>query len=304
MKPIEKHVKINIKRNFEIQKNQHVKFTKMNHIIEVQHMLKKPTSPGIKKLNKNEYVNLESGEVLEFNHIENRSESYTSLRKTFKKLMYLINNNFTGSDNELFITLTYKKNMTDPDQLYLDMKRFIRRVNTNYGYMGKIDYINVVEPQARGAWHCHILMKWDTKARVYVPNTKIAEMWGQGKIVKVKALREVDNIGAYLTAYLTDIPLDDYINGGGNGGEHSIEIKTTPDGKKFVKGARLHMYPPGMNLYRCSKGIKAPISEYMTYKKAKEKVDSAKPTFSKTYEITTDDQLLNQITIEQYNLLR
>jgi hypothetical protein len=64
------------------------------------------------------------------------------------------------------------------------------------------------------------------------------------------------------------------------------------------------MYPPGMNLYRCSKGIKAPISEYMTYKKAKEKVDSAKPTFSKTYEITTDDQLLNQITIEQYNLLR
>lgn len=260
-------------------------------------MLKMTRGFPVKKISKDEYVDTRTGEVLEYDHIENRQESSDSLSKTFKRLRYLINNNFVGADNELFITLTYAENMTSTDRLYCDIKRFMTRVRRKYDYMGKMDYINIVEPQERGAWHCHILMKWDTKAKIFIPNAEIRKLWGQGFVV-VKSLESVDNIGAYLTAYLTDIPLDQWQ------GDSKLDLKFGSDGKKYVKGGRLHMYPPGMQLYRKSKGIIMPESEKMLYEDIKKRVGSRKPTLSLSYEITQDDLLINQITYQQYNLKR
>ena len=99
-----------------------VTVTQMNHLTEIQYMEKMNRTASTRKLNKDEYVLLETGEVKEFNHSKNRSEGYNSLRKTFKKIRYLINNNFTGKPNELFVTLTYAENMTDTKRLYTDIK--------------------------------------------------------------------------------------------------------------------------------------------------------------------------------------
>lgn len=38
--------------------------------------------------------------------------------------------------------------------------------------------------------------------------------------------------------------------------------------KRFVKGARLRLYPAGMNIVRKTKGIKMPSVERMTYEEA------------------------------------
>src|SRR5699024_2532527 len=89
-----------------------VTVTEMGHLFEVQYMQKQNASCGIKVLNANEYVNLSTGEVKEFKKSETKADSYKSLMKTFKRLRYLINNNFRGNANELFVTLTYKENMT------------------------------------------------------------------------------------------------------------------------------------------------------------------------------------------------
>ena len=65
------------------------------------------------------------------------------------------------------------------------------------------------------------------------------------------------------------------------------------------------MYPPNFNLYRISRGIKKPIKEYMSYKKAKEKVGCAKPTYTSSFCLIDDDtNFSNIISYESYNIKR
>ena len=52
--------------------------------------------------------------------------------------------------------------------------------------------------------------------------------------------------------------------------------------KAIVKGARLHLYPSGFNLYRCSRGVKRPEVEEMTEGEAQELIGGAQLTYEKT----------------------
>ena len=288
-----------------------VKLTEMGNIKEIMCLEKRCIAPfGIKKLNAYEYVVLDTGEVKEYNKIENRAQDKESLRKTFKHIRELINTNFTGERNELCFTITYKENMTDPKLLYTDFKNFMKKLKYKYG---SVDYINVVEPQGRGAWHCHILLKFNDIKRAYIPNKEVAEMWGHG-FVKVKAIKkDIDNLGAYLSAYLGDIELNEdnlseLVGDGVVKLGQAINIKEFEiDGvkKKIIKGGRLHYYPPGMNIYRCSRGIKQPTVTHLSYEKAKKIVGAATPTYSTKTIIQDDDgKIINSITYEQYNLKR
>ena len=98
-------MKIEKLEDFKPNKNFISKYTKMNDIIEVVSMAHKNNSCSIKKLNKDEYVLLSTGEVFNCEHIENRSQNINSVRLSVTKLRNLINNNFVGGKNELWITL-------------------------------------------------------------------------------------------------------------------------------------------------------------------------------------------------------
>lgn len=287
---------------FGIKPTSVVTLTEMGHISEIQRMERQNQQQTIRKISKDEYVVLETGEIKEFNHIENRSQSMNSLRQTFKKLRYLINNNFVGAKNELHMTLTYAENMTDTERLYADFKRFMMRLKRKYKGQS-IDYLNVIEPQERGAWHCHLLIRFNDVRSIFLENKKIAEMWGQG-FVTIRSLAEVDNIGAYLSAYLSDIELTDETEPlAYTDGTEIVEKTVEGQKKKFIKGGRLHMYPPSMKLYRKSRGIVPPTRKRMTYENAKKAVGSAQPHYSKTYDILTDG-FKNTIHFEQYNSKR
>jgi hypothetical protein len=173
----------------------------------------------------------------------------------------------------------------------------------------------VIEPQGRGAWHVHAFFIWDHEAPFIDNNAVMAKLWGHG-FTSTQAVKDVDNIGAYFSAYLADIPLDkvddlpevdrDAVLHGA-----SIEEKSFTDEagaqhtKKFVKGARLHFYPVGMNILRTSRDVVDPIVEKMTLSEAMEKVDSLKPTFSKSYAVLDDDgNTVNTITKVYYNTRR
>lgn len=280
-----------------------VTVTQMGHIVEVQHMQKKNDKIHIQKVDADHYVNLRTGELLEFQKSETRADNENSLRQTFKRLRYLINNNFNGANNELFLTLTYEENMTDTVRLYNDLEKFMKRVRYKFKSVSSIDYLNVIEPQGRGAWHAHILLRFNDLETVYVPNKEFWELWGHGFTV-TKSLKHVDNIGAYLSAYLADLELteENWLRAAGE--KRNIVIREVEGKeKKFIKGGRLHMYPPGMNLYRCSRGIKKPERVELQYKNIKKIVGSVKPHYSKTYDIDTVD-FQNKITFEQYNLKR
>lgn len=283
-----------------------VRVTKMNHLVEVQHMERMNRTNHIQKLDKERYLNLKTGEIGEFKQSEVRSDSFNSLRQTFKKLRYLINNNYTGAGNELHITLTYKENMKDPKRLYSDFDKFMKRFRYKYSKLyGSIDYMTVVEPQERGAWHHHLLVRFNdlSGTKIFIHNHEVAEIWGHG-FTKIHSLSGVDNIGAYLSAYLTDVEVTDGNIHRAIAGEQEIKvIEIDGQEKKFIKGGRLHLYPSGMNLYRKSKGIQMPEREEMKYADIKKVVGSAEPNYTRQIVVEQDD-FKNTITYVQYNMKR
>lgn len=284
-----------------------VKVKRMNNIIEVVHIEKEGIGglDKIRKLNKNEYVLVDTGEIREYSKSENRAQNISSIKKTFKKIRDLINNNFSGAPNELHVTLTYAENMKDAKKLYVDFDKFIKRFK--YRFKHDMDYISVVEPQGRGAWHVHLLLRFNDVDKIYIPNEEIADIWGHG-FTKTKGLNDIDNIGAYLSAYLGDFELSEETSKemAMNRRTEIKEVEVDGKKKKFIKGGRLHLYPPGMNIYRKSKGIKFPDAEYMKFSDVKKIVGHAKPTFEKTIIIKDSEtgRKFNEITYQSYNLKR
>lgn len=279
-----------------------VKVKIMNHIVEVVSLKNKPVGlQDIIKLNKYQYMIKATQEVKDYVLSENRADNTASLKHTFKKIRDLINNNFVGQANEIHLTLTYAENMTDTKQLYGDFKSFWKRYKYKYG--NNIDYLSIVEPQGRGAWHCHVLIRHNDLDKIFIPSNELAELWGHG-FIKVKALKGVDNIGAYLSAYLGDVELtpENFTEQPNKDNVQFKEVVIDGESKAFIKGGRLHMYPSGMNIVRKSKGIVYPEVEEMLYKDIKKIVGSRTPNYSSTVTISDDDKVLNEITYEQYNM--
>ena len=68
----------------------------------------------IKVIEGKRYVNLETGEIRDMNTTgKTRLDNLKSTKQTMKKLRRLIAHNFTGGDNQLWITLTYREHVTD-----------------------------------------------------------------------------------------------------------------------------------------------------------------------------------------------
>lgn len=288
---------------FKIDDYDFVTLTRMNHISEIQYLQKQNTMANTLKLSSDEYLVLDTGEIKEYKKNENRSENINSLLKTMKKLRYLINNNFTGSNRELFITLTYQENMTDLKRLYNDFSKFIKRLRYKYKHL-ELDYINVVEPQERGAWHCHVLLRANNGVSLYISNEDLARLWGHG-FVRVNRLENIDNIGAYVTSYLTDIIVSDDVPLSDEIVEKEITLKdnkSTKVTKKIKKNGRLVLYPSGTNFYRKSKGIKFPERYKFLYKDIK-KGQLGKLTYEKNIEFKNDN-FENMIRYEYYNRKR
>lgn len=300
-------MKIEKDENIEIGNSDLVVVKKMGNVVEIRKSNFTNSDMPFIKISDKEYIVKDSGEVKEFNKSENKSENLESLRQTFKRLRDLINTNFVGAKNELFITLTYAENMTDTKQLCCDFEKFNKKMKYKYD---DIDYINVVEPQARGAWHCHVLYRFNSLESVFIKNSDISKMWGHG-FVTVRALEECDNIGSYLSAYLADIDLNDTslfdgpVNFDNLNGKKVFEKEVDGETKRFVKGGRLHLYPSKMQLYRVSKGIIKPTLDYCRYSDIKKIVGSTKPHYQKNIVILDDNfKKINRHQYVQYNLKR
>lgn len=294
--------------NISIGREDLVTLKTMGNIYEICYLQKKNNKITTQLLNKDYYVNLETGAVSECKHIVNRADNKFQVGQSLKRLRDYINTNVVEPKNCKWVTLTYAKNMQDTKKLYNDFKNFIRRFKEIYGH---IEYIVAMEPQARGAWHMHLIIIFDKQAP-FIPNATIEQLWQQG-FTKTTKLDNIDNIGAYLTAYLGDMELnqDNLQELEKNGFKMSnLDVKQVneinniklKEPKSFIKGGRLYMYPPKFNLYRISRGIKKPKKEYYSYHVAKEKIGLINPTFSTGYSLTDSfNSFTNKVIYEYYN---
>lgn len=284
----------------EIPAKSVVRIKTMGNIVEIMHSEKKSHGGYITKLDKDTYLDNRSGEVREFLHTNTRKDDIESVAKSLVRLRDYINTNVTDTINCRWLTLTYAENMANPQKLKNDFKNFNKRCREKYGHY---EYIAAAEPQGRGAWHLHIVIIFPRRAP-FMANKDIASCWKQG-FVTVRKLDGIDNVGAYLTAYLGDMELSEYQAAYPNMPLGEVkEIVSGTEHKCFVKGARLSKYPPGFHLYRCSKGIKTPEIRRDLYEHAKHDLglDNLAPTYRRSVFISDRDSgFENTITHEFYN---
>lgn len=304
------------KDQLKINNDDYVKVVEMGNVVELLYMSKRNTQQTIKMLpGGDRYVVMSGqckGEIREVVHHTSRADQYKSLYRTFANIRAIINSNVTDIHNLRWITLTYAENMRDTKRLYTDFEKFNKRFQYYIKKLGfnKAEYIVVMEPQGRGAWHCHLLYIFDCKAP-YIANETLASIWGNG-FVTIKAIKEnMDNLGAYLTAYLGDMDIQEITDNdlSIHTGDKVKSVEYEEDGEKktkyYIKGGRLPLYPSNFNMYRCSRGVKRPIETMQPYEEAQKKVSAATKTFEKLVKVSdTDTNFETIISKAQYNLLR
>jgi hypothetical protein len=246
-----------------------VKIKWMKNLIQVISVDRKNDGfKRVKKLSDNRYLNLETGEIKKGRINTDNSKNIESMRKTKNKLFNKINHNFEGKPNEKFLTLTYAENMNNPEQLYKDFDRFWKKYRYRFGKF--VDYISIVEPQERGAFHFHVLIRHNDQKTIIIPVDGLEHMWKNGQ-VWIEPIKDVQHLANY-----------------------------------FMKFECIHHYPPNMKLVRSSKGIISPKEEKMMYAKfqdkIKEVVGDTTPNYSYTIPIHDSDKvLINTIRYEYYN---
>lgn len=264
------------------------------NVVEVTWIDFRNTSCHAIKLDGLHWYDPETGEIHEYQQqSDKRTDNTQELLATFARLRALINVNCVEPEKIRWITLTYAENMQDTKRLHNDFRKFWQRFKRRWG---KAEYISVVEPQGRGAWHVHLIAIWGDRAP-FVPKSELADCWGHG-FVKVNAVRDdVDNLGAYLSAYLADVEA-----------EADGEGERKANGKRYVKNGRLHMYPKGMQIYRTSRGIRRPDVFWADSKENTDRwaalVDGHEPVFEREITFTDDEGREHRVVKQQYNLLR
>jgi len=115
-----------------------------------------------------------------------------NLHVTQGKIRRLINAN---PQLDKFITLTFKENILDLKKANLKFKKFRQRLEYQKSF--KLEYVNVVEFQKRGAVHYHMLAN-----SPFIEKDELTNIWGEG-FIKINKIGHVNNIGAYVCKYLT-----------------------------------------------------------------------------------------------------
>lgn len=102
---------------------------------------------------------------------------------------------WTNPDMNIFITLTFKENITKPKRANYLFNQFVQRYNY-HNPNNKLKYLAVVEFQKRGAVHYHLLIDR------YIDKKILEKLWGYG-LTRIEYIRGGPNqMRNYLIKYL------------------------------------------------------------------------------------------------------
>lgn len=254
-----------------------------------------------RKIDKDTYFNPGTKETRKYKHKENRTECDTTFFRTKRELNWLILNNFRASNNELFLTFTYKDKMEDPSRLSLDFRNFfkklIRRFKNNYQF----EYILIREPHLDGSWHMHILLKYDVINEHLIININnleqiIKDCWNKGR-AHVESITNANKLSSYLSTHLTNFVIDE------NGQDTHIIDESHMTTKNSIKNSRLILYPLNLKIYSSSSNIKKPIPRHMSFANCKEKYQiSCFKNWDTSFKLSNSDFaiLQRQIQLTKY----
>ena len=252
----------------------------------------------IVKLPGHQYCIKKTGEVLqEQKRAKSRNQNLRYVRQSMQHGRDMINTNVIDLQKTLWVTFTYAENMQDPKRVRLDFQHFKRDYQK---IVGKFENIIAVEPQLRGAWHLHVFMIFDEIP--WIDYKEIIRVWGKGRVEVQRMYGDVNNLGAYVSAYLCNLPMQ---NEAQLKGAHNLNIVSDRNGHLYEKSRRIYMYPAGMNIFRFSRGLKKPTTEFLDISEAEKKVSAGTLTFEKiaNTEIETEKGVYrNSYYTKYYNM--
>lgn len=133
----------------------------------------------------------------------------TNARRSKMQLRRLVLSNFVNMDK--FITLTIRdgavQDVKNIKECNKEFDKFIKRMRRSFGDFRYCRVIEFQDKNGRGAVHYHCIMSLP-----YVPWETIRGAWGNGNI-DIQAIDHVDNVGAYVTKYMTKDLADDRLAG-------------------------------------------------------------------------------------------
>ena len=200
-------------------------------------------------------------EASEEDKIKNRRQAMYRARSQVRRL---INANVDAwGQKAKFLTLTFAEHITDIRQANYEFKKFRQRLEYDIGL--KLKYVAVIEFQKTGRIHYHVIFF----NLPYIESNYLASIWANG-FIKINAIEHVDNVGAYITKYMTKDNEDERLK--------------------------------GQKSYFTSRGLKKPVEEYIDEKE----IANIKKELSqkKVYESKFENEYTGNIIYTQYNLNR
>ncbi len=164
----------------------------------------KPITYGEKTVNNKKKIVEEFSESVKSTKEENRART---MREARNKMILYINANFDKWKDEkgkpfnsVFLTLTFKENITDITEANYEFKKFIQRLNNHItGYKKSyLKYVNAIEFQKRGAVHYHCVLF----NMPFIPKGIIEDIWGHGYIF-INKINNASGVGKYISKYIT-----------------------------------------------------------------------------------------------------
>lgn len=158
-----------------------------------------------RKLSKDKYLDIETGEIKEYKQNEYKTEK--SLKRSMNKLKELLELNFTDKTNCLFVTLT-TANLNGFDDIKTvkeHFKKFKRKLKDKYE---DIAYVVKFERNSNGNWHMHLLVKYLDNRPIFIDNNKIEEIWGNNTKTTSVNKQDINKVIDYMakTTQLYNVP--------------------------------------------------------------------------------------------------
>lgn len=186
-----------------------------------------------------------------------REMTLSRAKRTVKRL---INANLNRwGQKPKFLTLTFAEHVTDIRGANYEFKKFRQRLE--YKHKIKLKYVAVVEFQKSGRIHYHVIIF----NLPYTDANELAEVWANG-FIKINAIDNIDNVGAYVVKYMT----------------------------KDIEDERLK----GEKCYFTSRGLKKPKKYYFTDEETHEFKETFKPF--KQFECEYNNDYFGKVYYSQY----
>lgn len=195
----------------------------------------------------------------------NRMKVSNRARKTVRRLINANIGQYGVQFTTKFLTLTFADNIIDPKEANYEFKKFIKRMNYEVfnTKQGNLRYVAVIEFTKKGRVHYHLVLF----NIPYVKSKELEKIWSNG-FIKINKINHVDNVGAYVTKYMTK------------------------DNDKLI----------GNKSYFSSRNLIKPVE--ITERKKVENLANSLPEEILAYETNFDNDYVGSIRYRQYNIKR